>query len=701
MRFVCDSCRAQYMISDEKVGAKGVKVRCKKCGFVILVRKTAQTAPPPPAPSDEGADATQVMQNPLTGSGTGQSAPPSSDPDVTAPGVAPPSGAGKSGSGLFAGVEEDEIGAVFDQVLQSGSHKVVASSEDGGDGGGSALGDESPDDRLSTRVLDVETVRKLAEETAQGGAGGSGAHVNGKNGKAPADTEPEKHEWFVAIDEKQVGPLALEKVKAHWDSGEIGPDSLCWRAGFSDWLPLSEVAELASVLAPQPKKPVIVGSGSDAAAAPGPAVVTVPVESAFSAGGVTRTVRSEVPVVASASGATSGAAPDAGGWKPSAASALASLVKEEIEALAKPPEPEVKAKPLAGGQEKSKDDGVKGLLDLPSAEHAVPDAAQARATSPRPSSSEPLQRSDTADFGRAPVGAAPYQTAYRPQSSGLSKPVVIGGGVVLALLVVLVVAVVALAFGRDGGGDGQMAAQPVQQPVAVAEAPKPAEPPAAPAEPAKTPEPPAATEPVKADVPDTGPAKAAAKEDPQPEPKKPEPTKVARRDPAPARSEPKPEPKRPVREERSEPANTTSPSEAADDFDAVFGGGSSQKSAGSTRTASKTQPKKNDSVYIPPAPGSATVPERLGQSDIMAVVLRNKAAIQGCVNEQKQKDPGTSGRLVMRWSIRTNGNTEKINVQTAEFRSTHVATCIGGLIKRWKFPAHQVQGDPIDFPFIF
>lgn len=38
MRFVCDSCRAQYTISDDKVGAKGVKVRCKRCGYTITVR---------------------------------------------------------------------------------------------------------------------------------------------------------------------------------------------------------------------------------------------------------------------------------------------------------------------------------------------------------------------------------------------------------------------------------------------------------------------------------------------------------------------------------------------------------------------------------------------------------------------------------------------------------------------------------------
>src|SRR3982750_2866931 len=77
MRFVCDSCRAQYMISDEKVGPKGVKVRCKKCGYVILVKKTdsnghgakAPQAPVPLSNDPDDALATQVMQNPLSSPG--------------------------------------------------------------------------------------------------------------------------------------------------------------------------------------------------------------------------------------------------------------------------------------------------------------------------------------------------------------------------------------------------------------------------------------------------------------------------------------------------------------------------------------------------------------------------------------------------------------------------------------------------------
>ena len=47
MKFTCDSCSAQYMISDEKVGPNGVKVRCKKCGNVIVVRRARRRRAPP------------------------------------------------------------------------------------------------------------------------------------------------------------------------------------------------------------------------------------------------------------------------------------------------------------------------------------------------------------------------------------------------------------------------------------------------------------------------------------------------------------------------------------------------------------------------------------------------------------------------------------------------------------------------------
>src|SRR5262245_50011250 len=45
MKFSCDQCHAQYMIADEKVGERGVKVKCKKCQHVIVVKPAMAAAP--------------------------------------------------------------------------------------------------------------------------------------------------------------------------------------------------------------------------------------------------------------------------------------------------------------------------------------------------------------------------------------------------------------------------------------------------------------------------------------------------------------------------------------------------------------------------------------------------------------------------------------------------------------------------------
>jgi predicted Zn finger-like uncharacterized protein len=56
MKFFCDQCHAQYMIADEKIGPRGVKVKCKKCTNVIHVRQ----------PDSEAAGAAPVDERPAT-----------------------------------------------------------------------------------------------------------------------------------------------------------------------------------------------------------------------------------------------------------------------------------------------------------------------------------------------------------------------------------------------------------------------------------------------------------------------------------------------------------------------------------------------------------------------------------------------------------------------------------------------------------
>jgi predicted Zn finger-like uncharacterized protein len=648
MRFVCDSCRAQYMISDDKVGAKGVKVRCKKCGYVILVRRAAaaapMAAPPPPqtALGDEGdSTATQVMDNPLGGL-----PPPGQnfDPDSTSPSIAVSAkgnGAngtnGRSNSPVFGSVPDDEISSVFDQVLNSGHHKVPDENSEGPQ----ALGGE-PDDRMSTRVLDADTVQKLAAETNAEAKNGEGK--NGEN----------HNDWFVAVDEKQVGPLNVDKIKAMWDRGEIGPDSLCWRAGFSDWTALSEVPQLATTLAPKPQKPVIV-----APAAMGmPSVMTVPVESAFSAGGMTRTVRSEVPMLAGAPGAQSEA-----GWRPSAASALQSLVKEEIEALTKPAPKAASAAPMVM-DDKPKSQAL-GLLDVPD---ATPSRGNGKVTA-------------AVAEAQAPQFAQPFQAQYpiyRPSDDSSKKLMMIGGLVGIVLLLALVGLVGYLMASRNSP-----APQPIQGQMARAE--QPPAPPAVVAQKAVTPAPEAAK---------VAPGTAT-----------PPPVAVAPAPPPAAHTVEAPPPGHtrssssnsesgthrsssgtsggddthnlgsPTKngKEKSGSHDSAEPTKVAaaekggssddDEFSRTFGGGNSGKS----KTVAKAEPsegpakkKGNNDVYIPPAPGSGgDIPDQVGQGDIMATVVSQKPAIIDCVNKQKAKDADAHGTLVMRWTIQNSGRVQE------------------------------------------
>ncbi|AKQ65111.1 Ferric siderophore transport system, periplasmic binding protein TonB [Myxococcus hansupus] len=683
MRFVCDSCRAQYMISDDKIGPKGVKVRCKKCGHTITVRPAGA-----PAAKDSASEAA------TSESSTSSEASKGNDAAATMPATlgTPPEG------GLFTDVEEDEIGAVFDQVLSSGTHKIPTEAAN----------------EAAAREASAENVRKLAEAEAE-------------PDKDDAKSNAAAHEWYVAIDEKQVGPFSVEKVKDLWDRGEVGPDSLCWRSGFSDWIPLSETAELASVLAPRPSKPVIVApepvSGST------PTVSSGPVQSAFSAGKGARGESGPAP-----------ASEEPVGWKPSAASVLASLVKEENDALSKPPPtpaPALGREPVSQSRlldvpmpppEPVSSPSLRGA-EVPMAQpmaapmpYGQPQAPQYAQPAPMPYGHQP-QAPQYAQPMPAPYPPPGYPPAYPPAGVGQG-----GGKGKTGLFVgiaagLLVVGGGAMAFFMKGGAGTDAAPVPppvvaaAPPPVAAPTPPPPAPPPVVATAPAAAPEVPVnaapppgtevaaapantATAPAPTPPPETTPTAVAAAPTPTPaapEPSKPPETLVAkverpsssRRTTSSSRRE-DPEPRTtpaPARAERP------SSNDSDDDFDELFGTKKPSSSESKTTAARPT-------AYVPPEPGGG-MPDRLQQSDIMAVVLANKPAIIKCVNEQKKKDPSLSGKLVMRWTIETSGKTAAVSCRTDEFRSTYMASCITGLIKSWSFPRHKRKGEPIDFPFTF
>lgn len=52
--------------------------------------------------------------------------------------------------------------------------------------------------------------------------------------------------WHVAVNGKTTGPFSFDQIQNGLSSGEFTPESLVWKDGFAEWLPISQVTELTS-----------------------------------------------------------------------------------------------------------------------------------------------------------------------------------------------------------------------------------------------------------------------------------------------------------------------------------------------------------------------------------------------------------------------------------------------------------------------
>lgn len=590
MRFVCDSCRAQHSISDEKVGSSGAKVRCTTCGHVNWVLREGEASP---VAKEGKGQMTQVWKHPLmTHSG---------ESTIVEKTEGPPN--------ALSHISEDDIGAALDEVLKSRPNAVP---------------EDANNDLESTRIMSSAALSELSPQRLT---------------ESEAEERSSSSPWYVAIDNKQVGPIDLEALKGHWERGEIGADSLCWKNGMANWVPLSDLPELALVLAPRRPKPVIVTSS----------VATS--ESVFSSGNSVQAPAKQVAATLSA--------PVSSEWKPSAASALASLVKEEVQNFAS----------------KSSTTGAEEGAAL---ESKLPE--ELSSTRPPP----PLISPFPASTGY-PSYAAPAPSGNRALMVGVTLM-----GVVLLVLVVLV-GIIALRPSMQGLTPGLAQEPPGTQPPKASPAQEPAN------EERKF-------SPVVAKETETKPTVAEKQVTVTLEPVKDVETEEAI---ATTKTRSKETEKRQRTKEDKLVVSDAPPAPlerprvisepSGDEFDKVFGVENRAPVEGAKR---EKQPPKT--VYVPPAPGGGEgVMDRLGQSDINGVVLANISSIRRCVEEQHKRSPGVKGTLTMQWTVQTSGKTTNVVAVTEDLRSEYITSCIGGLVKGWTFPRHKIQGEPIKFPFKF
>lgn len=116
----------------------------------------------------------------------------------------------------------------------------------------------------------------------------------------------------------------------------------------------------------------------------------------------------------------------------------------------------------------------------------------------------------------------------------------------------------------------------------------------------------------------------------------------------------------------------------------------------------------------PPAPGcteaggtAARVNEAglkvtLCQSEVMAVIASHVPELKACAVEQHAQQPGSTGKLLLRWRVLGTGATTAIEVLTEDLLSIPLSTCLVAAVKTWQFPAHATEmPEPVVFPFKF
>jgi hypothetical protein len=520
-------------------------------------------------------------------------------------------------------------------------------------------------------VLRTDKSQAIAPASVQGARWGAMTEQLLRSASRPlSSTEAEavreeaaRQAWFIALGERVVGPLELEALRAHWDKGELGPDSLCWREGFEGWLPLCRVTSLSEVLAPSPE-------------APTSARHMVPVERSEVPGfqlkgteALSALVRatppplrsepvSELPPVLGPEPVTEPAAPVLGPEPVTSPAAPALLDAVSVHPVLRPTQVEVW---IRGGAWLALGGGLVGgvLVALvlwgmglrggvgpvfhtgsPGTVMPAPAPVQRRAAvASSVEGSMPLAPASTMpgplDRGTALSGATGFTAPFSPPDLSTVASGVTGPGTTLPTPPLPLV--------KSTPASVPAKAELTTQRVTVAPRPVVTVPPMRKVE--------------KVEV--------ALEEE--------APVKQAREAP---------------RAEEDELDEALGPDE---DFERELNG----PPAGAKRAVAQR------TVWVPPEPARTETPASLSQSDIFAVVLANKADISACVGAGKPQGGEEGKRVVVRWSIAPSGKVKDVVTETAAVQGTALAHCLEEKIRAWTFPKHREQGGAVRFPFVY
>lgn len=91
----------------------------------------------------------------------------------------------------------------------------------------------------------------------------------------------------------------------------------------------------------------------------------------------------------------------------------------------------------------------------------------------------------------------------------------------------------------------------------------------------------------------------------------------------------------------------------------------------------------------------------ISREEVARVINKHLKEVQYCYEKTLLKDPGLSGKLVLQWTIKSNGTVGRVRQKMSTLRNPKVSSCIIASLKRWTFPRPRGGVVIVSYPFIF
>ena len=208
MKFLCEQCKAKYQIADEKAAGKTVRMKCRKCGYLIEVRAAVTD--------------TSLAGVATSGVGAGSAASEAKAHSSSRPPAGHAASHGQTGTAPAA-----------PKAAQKPAPPRAASP-------------------LATSLASAKSPAKAPERSTTGALAGAFKSTvqRDEESSAPfdmADLSP-SDEWYVAINGVPVGPIRIGEVRRKAALGAVTEDSLCWQEGMDEWRALRSFPELVAIV---------------------------------------------------------------------------------------------------------------------------------------------------------------------------------------------------------------------------------------------------------------------------------------------------------------------------------------------------------------------------------------------------------------------------------------------------------------------